>query len=147
MWEQELSKVQIETVDPAVRTIFYTALYHTMLAPTLYCDHDSSYRGSDGLVHRDAGFENYSTFSLWDTYRAAHPLYTILHPDRVSDMVKAMLAFEREWGLLPVWPLAANETNTMIGYHAVPVIAEAYLKGIGGFSAQEAFLAILQVDD
>jgi len=142
MWEKELGKVRISSSRPEVLRTYYTALYHTMLAPTLYCDIDGQYRGADGAVHGGAGFQNYSTFSLWDTYRAAHPLYTIIAPERVSSMVQSMLAFAREGGLLPVWPLAASETNTMVGYHAVPVIADAYLKGFGGFDANEAFEAM-----
>ena len=113
-----------------------------MLAPTLYCDVDGQYRGADGGVHQSSEFQNYSTFSLWDTYRAAHPLYTIVEPERVSSMVQSMLAFAKERGLLPVWPLAASETNTMVGYHAVPVIADAYLKGFKGFDPNEALDAM-----
>jgi len=138
-WEKELRKIRIQSADEKKKTAFYTALYHTMLAPTVYADIDNRYRGVDDSVHVAAGFINYSTFSLWDTFRAAHPLYTIMHPDRVTDMIRAMLAFAKEGGHLPVWPLAASETNTMIGYHAVPVIADAILKGIRGFDVQEAY--------
>ncbi len=141
-WQRELQKVRVTSSRPELLRTYYTSLYHTMLAPTLYGDIDGQYRGADGAVHQSSGFENYSTFSLWDTYRAAHPLYTLIEPERVSSMVQSMLAFAREGGYLPVWPLAANETNTMVGYHAVPVIADAYLKGFGGFDPNEAFEAM-----
>ena len=140
-WDEALGKITVRGSEE-VRTVFMTALYHTMLAPTLFGDADRRYRGGDDSVHVAAGFDNYSTFSLWDTFRAAHPLYTILDPVRSGEMVSAMLAFARESGFLPVWPLAGNETNTMIGYHAVPVIADAILKGIGGFDAREAYQAM-----
>ena len=141
-WEKELRKVRAASSRPELLRTYYTALYHTMLAPTLYSDIDGQYRGADGAVHQSSGFQNYSTFSLWDTYRTAHPLYTIIEPERVSSMVRSMLAFAREGGYLPVWPLAANETNTMVGYHAVPVIADACLKGFGGFDREEAYEAM-----
>lgn len=141
-WEKELEKIRVSSPRLTLLRTYYTAFYHTMLAPTLYADIDGQYRGADGAVHRGTGFENFSTFSLWDTYRAAHPLYTITQPERVPSMVESMLAFAREGGLLPVWPLAANETNTMVGYHAVPVIADAYLKGFRGFDPNEALNAM-----
>jgi putative alpha-1,2-mannosidase len=141
-WEKELGRVRVTSPRLDFLRTYYTALYHAMLAPTLYCDIDGQYRGADLAVHQGAGFQNYSTFSLWDTYRAAHPLYNIIEPERVSSMVESMLAFEREGGLLPVWPLQANETNTMVGYSAVPVIADAYLKGIRGFDPHEALAAM-----
>lgn len=140
-WNNQLSKVQVESSKDTMREIFYTALYQSMLAPTLFCDRDGSYRGPDLKVHKSSKFQNYSTFSLWDTFRAAHPLYTIMHPQRVNDMIKSMLAFYQQNGLLPVWPLAGNETNCMIGYHSVPVIADALLKGIGDFDTELAFEA------
>ena len=141
-WDRELRKISVQSADERQKTVFYTALYHAMLAPTLSSDQDNRYRGADGQIHRAERHESYSTFSLWDTFRAAHPLYTIIEPDRVESMVNAMLAFAREGGHLPVWPLAACETNTMIGYHAVPVIADAYFKGIRGFDIQEAYRAM-----
>jgi predicted alpha-1,2-mannosidase len=141
IWLEQLSKVEIQTSDEKLREIFYTALYQSMLAPTLFSDRDGSYYGPDLKEHKAKGYNNYSTFSLWDTFRAAHPLYTIMHPDRVNDMVKSMLAFYQQGGLLPVWPLAGNETNCMIGYHSVPVIADALLKGIGDFDPELAFEA------
>jgi putative alpha-1,2-mannosidase len=141
-WNAELSRIRIEARGDADRRTFMTALYHTMIAPNLYCDVDGRYRGGDDSVHAADGFENATVFSLWDTYRALHPLYTIIDPPRVSDWVRSMLAFQKESGLLPVWTLHANETNCMIGYHAVPVIADAILKGIGGFSAEAALDAM-----
>jgi putative alpha-1,2-mannosidase len=141
-WEKELSVFDVQDHRQADKETFYTALYHTMLAPTLFCDVDGQYRGGDGKVHQGRGFENYCTFSLWDTYRAAHPLYTIIQSQRVPDFVNSMLAFYRDSGLLPVWPLTGNETWCMIGYHSVPVITDAYLKGFTGFDAEEALTAM-----
>ncbi|MFA6232789.1 MAG: GH92 family glycosyl hydrolase, partial [Bacteroidota bacterium] len=141
-WNRELDRVHITARSESQRRTFITALYHTMIAPNLYCDVDGRYRGGDDSIHTAGGFENATVFSLWDTYRALHPLFTILDPQRVSDWVQSMLAFQRETGLLPVWTLHANETNCMIGYHAVPVIADAILKGIGGFSAEDALTAM-----
>lgn len=141
-WNRELSRIRIEARSDADRRTFMTALYHTMIAPNLYNDVDGRYRGGDDSVHTAEGFENATVFSLWDTYRALHPLFTIIDPNRVSHWVQSMLAFQRETGLLPVWTLHANETNCMIGYHAVPVIADAIMKGIDGFSAEDALAAM-----
>lgn len=142
-WEKELAKVKI---DASVNTkkIFYTALYHTMVAPSLYNDVNKDYLGSDKKVYKNAAFNNLTTFSLWDTYRAAHPLFTILHQDRVSDVVNTMLAIYKEQGKLPVWHLMGSETNTMVGYHAVPVVVDAYLKGYRGFDVNLAYEAVKQ---
>ncbi len=140
-WNKELSKVKIDTEDTDERKVFYTALYHSMLAPTVYGDVDGKYYGPDGKTHQADGWTNYSTFSLWDTYRAEHPLLTILQPERTSDMVNSLLAFGEQNGRLPVWNMYASETDMMIGYHAVPVIVDAYLKGIKGFDAQKALQA------
>ncbi|MGA9648336.1 GH92 family glycosyl hydrolase [Pedobacter sp.] len=142
-WETELSKVNINA-SANTKKIFYTALYHTMTAPSLFNDVNNDYLGTDKKVYKQANFTNYTTFSLWDTYRAAHPLYTILHQDRVSDVVNTMLAIYKEQGKLPVWHLMGNETNTMVGYHAVPVIVDAYLKGYRGFDANLAYEAVKQ---
>jgi predicted alpha-1,2-mannosidase len=134
IWNRELSKLRIASDDRAYLRTFYTALYHSMLAPNIYSDslpgRVFEYRSPNNEIVSSLDFVNYYTFSLWDTYRAAHPLYTILHPARVKNFVKAMMAHYRDTGLLPVWTLWGNETNTMIGYHAVPVIADAYLKGL-----------------
>lgn len=112
-----------------------------MLAPTIYSDMDGAYYGPDKQVHQADGWTNYSTFSLWDTYRAAHPLYTYIEPQRVNDMVKSFLAFSEQNGRLPVWNFYGSETDMMIGYHAVPVIVDAYLKGIGDFDPKKALAA------
>ncbi len=138
-WERELSRVRVEA-DPAVLTSFYTALYHTGMGPVVQSDVDGRYRGLDDNVHAAEGAANYTVFSLWDTYRAQHPLLTILHPDRAVDMVRSMLAHRRQsvHGVLPVWSHHANENWCMIGYHAVPVIADAWLKGMRGFDPDEA---------
>jgi predicted alpha-1,2-mannosidase len=140
-WNKELSKIAIEPLDDNQQRIFYSMLYQGMLAPTLFSDVDGKYYGPDYKIHQTDGWNNYSTLSLWDTFRAAHPLYTITQPKRVNDMVKSMLAFYQQHGVLPVWPLAGNVTGMMIGYHAVPVIVDAYLKGIGDFDAELALEA------
>lgn len=141
-WNKELNKIQFKTDDPVKRRVFYTALYHTMIAPSLFNDSNGDYRGADGAVHKNASFANLTTFSLWDTYRAAHPLFTILQPERVPDMINTMLAIYRQQGKLPVWHLMGNETNTMPGYSAVQVITDAYLKGIRGFDTAQAWEAV-----
>ncbi|WP_298285707.1 GH92 family glycosyl hydrolase [uncultured Lutibacter sp.] len=130
-WENELSKIEISTTDTTKKHIFYTMLYQSMLAPTLLSDHNFNYKGANDNIVKANGFNRYDTFSLWDTYRAAHPLYTILHLERTSDMINSLLAHYKETGLLPVWSMQGNETNMMIGYHAAPVIVDAYFKGIG----------------
>jgi predicted alpha-1,2-mannosidase len=114
-----------------------------MLAPTLLSDHNSNYKGANDIITKADDFNRYDTFSLWDTYRAAHPLYTILHPERTSDMINSLLTHYKETGLLPVWSMQGNETNMMIGYHAVPVIVDAYFKGIKNFDIELAFEACI----
>lgn len=140
-WNEQLSKIEITCDDPDEKVKFYTALYHSMLAPTIYNDVDGTYYGPDKQVHQADGWTNYSTFSLWDTYRAAHPLYTYIEPQRVNDMVQSFLAFFEQNGRLPVWNFYGSETDMMIGYHAVPVIVDAYLKGIGNFDPKKALAA------
>ena len=140
-WNEQLSKVEIKSNDIDEKVKFYTALYHSMLAPTIYSDMNGAYYGPDKQVHQADGWTNYSTFSLWDTYRAAHPLYTYIEPQRVNDMVKSFLAFSEQNGRLPVWNFYGSETDMMIGYHAVPVIVDAYLKGIGDFDPKKALAA------
>ena len=141
-WNAQLAKVKITTQDEVARRIFYTGLYHTMVAPSEFCDVNGDYRGADGAVHRNPGHTTYTTFSLWDTYRAAMPLMTILHPDRMPDIVNTMLAIADEQGRLPVWHLWGNETNCMVGNPGIPVVADAIVKGIGGFDRERAFEAI-----
>lgn len=140
-WTKELAKIEVTSDDADKKTIFYTVMYHAMLAPTIYSDVDGSYFGPDGQVHQAEGWTNYSTFSLWDTYRASHPLFTYLQPERVSDMIQCFLHFYEQNGALPLWNLYGWETDMMIGYHAVPVIVDAYLKGIGDFDPVKALEA------
>ena len=141
-WNAELSKVKVTTTDEAAKRIFYTALYHTMVAPSLFCDVNGDYYGSDHEIHRNADFTNYTTFSLWDTYRAAMPLMTILHPEKMPDIIRTMLAIADEQGRLPVWHLWGNETDCMVGNPGIPVVADAIVKGIEGFDREKAFEAI-----
>jgi predicted alpha-1,2-mannosidase len=143
-WNENLSRVHVETSDPTIRRIFYTSLYHAMTAPQLCDDANGSYRGPDGKIHPGGGFQFYSTFSLWDTFRAEHPLLTLLQPERVNDFIQTMLAFYQESSdhALPSWPLAGGETWCMIGYHSAPVIYDAYEKGFRGFDAGLAFEAM-----
>lgn len=129
-WQEALSKVEVQGDCEADKVKFYTALYHSMLAPTIYCDVDGAYSGPDNTIHRARGWNNYSTFSLWDTYRAAHPLMTYLQPERARDFACSLIAFGRQNGRLPVWNFQASETDMMIGYHSVPVLVDAYLKGL-----------------
>lgn len=140
-WENELSRIEVKG-NPKDETIFYTALYHTLITPNTWSDVDGQYRGHDMKVHQ-SDHVVYTVFSLWDTFRAEHPLLTILHPERVNDMIKSMLLMYEQDGLLPVWELAACETNCMIGYHSIPVIYDAYAKGIGDFDANKALDAML----
>ena len=133
-WNQCLSRIKVETANPKHKTIFYTALYHMMVAPTLFDDVDGQYRGMDGKIHQlPTGAHNYSTFSLWDTFRAAHPMYTICQADRVPDLVNCLIRMAQESpDGVPIWPLQARETFCMTGYHSSSVYAEAYVKGFKG---------------
>ena len=143
LWNKELAKIQVSGTE-ALKQNFYTSLYHAFLSPTIYMDADGKYRGLDQNIHQSKDFTNYSTFSLWDTYRALHPLFTIIEQERTSDMINSMLAHRRQsvHGILPVWSHQANENWCMTGYHAVSVIADAYVKGISGFDAAEALEAM-----
>ncbi|HEY8934525.1 MAG TPA: GH92 family glycosyl hydrolase, partial [Cyclobacteriaceae bacterium] len=142
LWNKELNKVQVDVKDDARKKIFYTSLYHTMIAPSIFNDHNGDYLGTDKKVYHDTTFTNLTTFSLWDTYRSTHSLYTILQPERVDNMVNSLLAIYKQQGKLPVWHLMGNETNTMPGNSAFPVIADAYLKGFDGFDAKLALEAM-----
>lgn len=145
-WNDALSVVDI-SAKPEMRTLAYTALYHSMMGPSLMMDVDGRYRGSDNQVHQAQGFRFHSTFSLWDTYRALHPLLTLLQPaQRNADFVQSLVASQQHSpdGILPVWQFHGLETWCMIGYHAVPVIADAYLKGITGFDAEAALNAMIK---
>ncbi len=141
-WNNELSLIEVNDKDVDKMKIFYTALYHTAIVPNLNMDVDSSYRGRDNNIHKAKGFTNYSVFSLWDTYRAAHPLYTIIDRKRSLDYIKTFLAQYEQGGRLPVWELASNETDCMIGYHSVSVITDAYMKGIRNFDTKLAMEAM-----
>jgi predicted alpha-1,2-mannosidase len=143
VWEKQLEKIVIESEDVDTKTNFYSALYHTMIAPNLYQDVDDRYRGMDLEIHQTTDFDYYTVFSLWDTYRAAHPLYTIIEPERTNDFINTFLAKYDEGGILPIWDLSANYTGCMIGYHGVPVIADAYLKGIRGYDTEKALKAMI----
>jgi len=146
-WNVALGKVQVDYGTQEQTATFYSALYHTMLQPNLYNDVDGQYRGRDLKIHQVDGFSYYTVFSLWDTYRAANPLYTIIEPSRVTDFINTFLRQYDEGGLLPVWELSSNETGCMIGYHAVPVIADAWLKGIRGFDGAKALEAMKKSAD
>ncbi|MBJ2126019.1 GH92 family glycosyl hydrolase [Flavobacterium sp. IB48] len=142
VWNKALSKITVETPVDSLKTIFYTALYHAQVAPVTYSDKNGQFRTEDDKIVTSKNYTAYSTLSLWDTFRAENPLLTILDPSRVSDMVNSMLAYYETKKILPVWTLYANETNTMTGYHSIPVIVDAYLKGIKGFDAEKAFEAM-----
>lgn len=141
-WERELNKIQVTGGSAGQLKTFYTALYHALIAPNLFMDVDGQYLGRDFQIHKAQGFTNYTVFSLWDTFRATHPLYTIIDQKRTVDFIDTFLVQYEQGGRLPVWELAANETDTMIGYHAVPVIADAAVKGIKGFDLEKAFAAM-----
>jgi predicted alpha-1,2-mannosidase len=142
IWNSELNKIWADGGTSDQRRTFYTALYHSMLTPNVFNDVDGQYRGMDGTSRKADGFEMYTVFSLWDTFRAEHPLFTIIDRKRALDFVHSILAKYEESGLLPVWELASNETFCMIGYHSVPVILDAYVKGIRGFDAERALAAM-----
>src|SRR5580693_5661137 len=151
-WRKQLSRITIETSNQRQREIFYTSLYHMMVAPTLFDDVDGQYRGMDGKVHQlPAGLHNYSTFSLWDTYRATHPFYTIALGERVPDFVNCLIRMaEQSPEGVPVWPLQGSETGCMVGYHSAPVVAEALAKGFHGIDAKSAYAVFqkrAEVDD
>ena len=142
LWRDQLLKIKVAAKEQGDLINFYSSLYHSMIAPNLYQDVDGRYRGMDLEIHQDTTFNYYTVFSLWDTFRAAHPLYTIIEPERSVDFVKTLLAKFDEGGIMPIWDLASNYTGCMIGYHGVSVIADAYLKGLDGFDAQKALQAM-----
>lgn len=141
-WEQKLEKIVVESNTNDYKTNFYTSLYHTMIAPNLYQDVDGRYRGMDLNIHQTKDFDYYTVFSLWDTYRAAHPLYTIIEQAKTNDFINTFIAKYDEGGIMPIWDLSANYTGCMIGYHAAPVIADAYLKGIKNYNVEKVFEAM-----
>lgn len=138
-WNKELNRIQIQTLDNHVMCTFYTALYHTMIAPSEFNDVNKDYLGTDKKVYKAAPFTNYTTFSLWDTYRAAMPLMSIIHPERMNDIVNTMLAIYQQQGKLPVWHLMGCETDCMVGNPGVNVVADAMLKGYSGFDKELAY--------
>ena len=141
-WNAELSKIDVTSNNKKQLRTFYTALYHTMVVPNINMDVDNQYRGRDNKIHSAKDFTNYSVFSLWDTYRGAHPLYTIIDQKRTIDYIKSFLAQYQEGGRLPVWELSSCETDCMIGYHSVPVIVDAYMKGLNQFDTKLALDAM-----
>lgn len=141
-WNDELSKIKIETSDETARKIFYTALYHSMIAPVTFCDVDGTYRGADGEVHAAPDRTTYTVFSLWDTYRAKMPLLTLIEEERMADIVNTMLSIADEQGRLPVWHLWGNETDCMVGNPGIVVVADAIVKGIPGIDRERAYEAI-----
>ncbi len=141
-WDSALTKIEVETPIDSLKTMFYTAMYHAQLAPVTYSDKNGEFRKENDEIVTASNYTAYSTLSLWDTFRAEHPLLTLTAPNKVSDIINTMLAYYETKKVLPVWTLYANETNTMTGYHSIPVIVEAYKKGIRGFDAEKAFEAM-----
>lgn len=141
-WEEALSKIKVETTVDSLKTIFYTAMYHAQVAPVTFSDKNGQFRKENDSIVTAQNYTAYSTLSLWDTFRAEHPLLTLIAPDKVSDITNTMLAYYETKKILPVWTLYGNETNTMTGYHSIPVIVEAYLKGIKGFDAEKVYEAM-----
>jgi len=142
LWEKELSKIIVEGKSEEQKEIFYTALYHSLLNPNLYIDVDGNYNGTDLQKHHTDD-KHYTIFSLWDTFRATHPLFTLIQQDRTNEFIRTFLRQYKEGGQLPIWELAANYTGCMIGYHAIPVIADAYIKGIRDYDADLALEAMV----
>lgn len=142
-WNSMLGRIKVKGGSRDQQICFYTALYRTMIAPTLFCDADGKYMGADGNIHTAKGWLNFSTFSLWDTFRAAHPLFTYTVPEHVDNMINSFIAHYEQHKRLPVWNMWGSETDMMIGYHAVPVIVDAYLKGFKGFDAEKALNACI----
>lgn len=141
-WNKELGKIEIEGGTKDQQIFFYTSMYHAFMSPDIYMDVDGKYRGIDGKVHRGEGFTNYTVFSLWDTFRALHPLFTIIDQKRTNEFIKSLLQKYDDGGRLPMWALAGNYTDDMLGYHAVPVIVDAYMKGIRDYDIEKAFAAV-----
>ncbi|MBK8556372.1 MAG: GH92 family glycosyl hydrolase [Lewinellaceae bacterium] len=146
-WLEQLTKVNVEAGKAPQLRAYYTALYHTMIAPNVYSDVDGRYRGRDKEVHQAKGYQMYTVFSLWDTYRACNPLYTLLQPARTRDFIQTFLRQYEQGGRLPIWELWGNETDCMIGNHAIPVMADAWLKGIRGYDGDLALQAMVHSAD
>ena len=143
LWEKELQKIKIKTDTEADKIRFYTALYRTCLAPVVHSDADGTYRNHQNKIVKIKHKTQYTIFSLWDTFRALNPLFTFTQTDRLADMINSMLQLKKDNGLLPVWDISTWEANTMTGYHAIPIIADAILKGIKGFDVNQAYEAML----
>lgn len=143
-WNKELSVIEVKTTDEEARTIFYTSLYHTAVTPYIASDVDGRYRTRSQDIAQSAAYQNYTVFSLWDTFRALHPLYTLIAPEKNQQYIRSLLAKYDESGILPKWDLASNETGTMIGYHAVSVIVDAFMKNQHNFDVEKAFRACLR---
>ncbi|GGF68532.1 alpha-1,2-mannosidase, putative [Wenyingzhuangia marina] len=141
-WETALANIQVETPIDSLKTIFYTALYHTQLAPVTFSDQNGQFRKENDVIETANNYTAYSTLSLWDTFRAENPLLSIIAPNKTSDIINSMLAYYETHKILPVWTLYANETNTMTGYHSIPVIVNAYKNGIKGFDIEKAYEAM-----
>jgi len=141
-WNKELSRVEIETKNESDKRIFYTSLFHALIHPSLFNDHNGDYQGTDNKNYTGPGFQNYSVFSTWDTYRAAHSLYTLIAPERVDDFINSMLAINNQQGFMPIWHLNGFETECMTGISSVQIVAEAYIKGFRGFDAERAYQAL-----
>ena len=141
-WNKELSKIEVKDKDEEKLHTFYTALYHVMIHPNIATDVDGNYRGMDHQIHQAKDFDYYTVFSLWDTFRATHPLFTIIDKERTRDFIQSFLAMYQQGGRLPVWELCSNETDCMIGYHSVSVMADALAKGIDAFDIELAFEAM-----
>lgn len=145
LWNSYLSKIDVTTANETDKTIFYTAMYHTAVSPNLFTDVDGRYLGMDLKVHQgNVDRPVYTVFSLWDTFRALHPLYSIIDPQLNNNFIRSLLLKSREGGIFPMWDLASNYTGTMIGYHAASLIADAYTKGYADFDLQEAYKACLR---
>ncbi len=141
-WNAELGRISVDTADETAKKIFYTALYHSMFAPATFCDVDGKYRGADGEIYENPGYTSYTIFSLWDTYRAAMPLYSIFQSERYPELINTMLAIYKEQGKLPVWHLHGCETDCMVGNPGIPPVADAIVKGFDGFDYELAFEAM-----
>ena len=142
-WQRKLGKIQVHGRDEANKTIFYTALYHSLLNPNIYIDVDGRYRGMDMNIHQDSTDSHYTIFSLWDTFRATHPLFTLIEQEKTNAFIRTFLRQYQQGGKLPIWELAANYTNCMIGYHAIPVIADAFVKGLTDYDVEQAMDAMI----
>ncbi|MDO9375455.1 MAG: GH92 family glycosyl hydrolase [Ferruginibacter sp.] len=141
-WEKELQKIAVKSSDETAKKIFYSAFYHTAVAPVLFSDADGTYQNAKGEIKKMPSGQRYTVFSLWDTFRALNPLFTLTQPARLPGLINTMLEFYKENGLLPIWDLSSWETNTMTGYHAIPVVADAILKNTKGIDVQLAYTAM-----